>query len=297
MPSAYTSPSLLQTSSNTTLPPPQPQDMKLGPQPYQKIQPVLVSRPLQELPVNATTSMPLSATQNWSLLQALPTIHSTPLLKHKERIYTDRQSIHISRLPCEIKPQDLKTLLSRFGQVSDISIKRGKEKRCSATAKYQSSFEASLAIRELNGRRFNKLSLVVRLDRSEAGSASPAISTTSRGSDSDSPTPRYSSQKSASTRNGPLVVNGARGPGYRKNLGRDDDSESTVDSSGEEESYRPKVKGTSSALQLSLCSASPGYLLTTLQLQVLVWALAIPVHKPHTAEELEASTSRCGENS
>jgi len=80
------------------------------------------------------------------------------------------------------------------------------------------------------------MTLVVRYDRSEAGSASSAPSTTSKGSDSDSSTYRLASTTARQplSRTGPLVVDGARGPGYHKRREEDDDSESVGDSSGDE---------------------------------------------------------------
>lgn len=167
-----------------------------------------------------------------------PTQHPHPVLStHRQHnstdlddlIYTDQHSVHISRLPHDTTSRDLQKLLSRSGTVSNISIKRGKEKRCSATAQYKTPAEAAQAIRDLNGRKVGKMTLVVRYDRSEAGSASSAPSTTSKGSDSDS-----STAKQTLARTGPLVVDGAKGPGYHKRREDDDDSESTGDSSGDE---------------------------------------------------------------
>ncbi|KAK5092034.1 hypothetical protein LTR70_007901 [Exophiala xenobiotica] len=166
-----------------------------------------------------------------------PSTRSTVYATHRQHastdlddlIYTDQQSIHISRLPHDTSAQDLQKLLSRSGTVSNLSIKRGKEKRCSATARYKTPAEAAHAIRDLNGRKVGKMTLVVRYDRNEAGSTSSAPSTTSKGSDSDS-----STAKQMLVRTGPLVVDGAKGPGYHKRREDDDDSESTGDSSGDE---------------------------------------------------------------
>jgi len=155
---------------------------------------------------------------------------------YDDLIYTDQHSIHVSRLPHDTTQRDLQKLLSRTGTASNISIKRGKEKRCSATAQFKTSAEAAQAIRDLNGRKVGKMTLVVRYDRSEAGSASSAPSTTSKGSDSDSSTYRLASTTARQplSRTGPLVVDGARGPGYHKRREEDDDSESVGDSSGDE---------------------------------------------------------------
>jgi len=177
-----------------------------------------------------------------------PSTRSTVYATHRQHastdlddlIYTDQQSIHISRLHHGTSAQDLQKLLSRSGTVSNLSIKRGKEKRCSATARYKTPAEAGQAIRDLNGRKVGKMTLVVRYDRSEAGSTSSAPSTTSKGSDSDS-----STAKQMLARTGPLVVDGAKGPGYHKRCEDDDDSESTGDSSGDE--------GQTTGMLLSLC--------------------------------------------
>lgn len=145
-------------------------------------------------------------------------VRPLPAAEPAERVYTDRQAIHISRLPHDIEPKKLKEVLSKFGTVSDIVIKRGKEKRCSATAKFQSSSQANLAIEKLDGARMNKLNISVRLDRSEASSSSHSSSSASGGSDdSDSSGSRRRSKV-------PLVVNGARGPTYYKKTQDADDS-------------------------------------------------------------------------
>jgi len=155
-----------------------------------------------------------------------------------ELVYTDRHSIHISKLPHDTTQRELQKLLSQSGTVSDISVRRGKEKRCSATAQYATSIEAAKAIRELDGRKVGKMTLVVRYDRSEPGSISSAPSTTSKSSESDSSTHRASAKQTQS-RIGPLVVDGARGPGYHKKREADDDSESIAGSSSDER----QVKG------------------------------------------------------
>ena len=148
-------------------------------------------------------------------------------------VYTEQQSIHISRLPHDITQRELHNLVSHSGTVSNLYIKRGKEKRCSATAQYKTTTEAAHAIRDLDGKKLGKMTLVVRYDRSEAGSGSSAPSTGSKGSDSDSSTCRLAS-RAMQSRTGPLVVDGARGPGYHKRREDDDDSESMADSSDEE---------------------------------------------------------------
>lgn len=175
-------------------------------------------------------------------------------------LYKDRQSIHISRLRHDIKSPQLKQMLARYGQVSEVTIKRGKEKRCSATAKYQRPTDALLAIHGLNGRVFEGFELVVRHDRSEdASSGSSTASTVSKMTgDSNSKKssntshldstpsnrPHFESQhddplltgNTAYTHIGPLVVNGARGTNHYRRRGGcayDDDSESAADSSNE----------------------------------------------------------------
>lgn len=181
---------------------------------------------------------------NHSQLSSGPPLQSTLLLSREDRIYTHQQAIHMSRLPHDIKTNDLKIILSRFGDVSDIAIKRGKEKRCSATAKFSKSSEAMLAIQGLHGKRWDKLNLVVRFDRSEAGSVSSAPSTTSKGSDdSDTSSPRLALAKTADPHQGPLVVDGACGPGYQRKKSRAEDNESRMDSSGEDESTISRKKG------------------------------------------------------
>lgn len=78
------------------------------------------------------------------------------------------------------------------------------------------------------------MTLVVRYDRSEAGSVNSVPSITSRGSDSDSSTCRVASKQQTQPRTGPLIVNGAKGPGYHKRREDEDDSESVADSSEDE---------------------------------------------------------------
>ncbi|KAJ9656987.1 hypothetical protein H2198_004587 [Neophaeococcomyces mojaviensis] len=188
--------------------------------------------------------------------QSLPTSLTSPRPVAAQNadgsVYKDRQSIHISKLRHDIKAPQLKQLLSKYGQVADVVIKRGKEKRCSATAKYKKPTEALLAIQELNGKTIDGLELVVRHDRSENGSVCSAPSTTSRSSDADSTISSreiaYSHRhtqsqcdvtvKQTQDRAGPLVVNGARGPSHHRRYGRgnDDDSESAGDSSSEDDS-------------------------------------------------------------
>ncbi|KAK5941532.1 hypothetical protein PMZ80_006811 [Knufia obscura] len=192
------------------------------------------SRHAYEKSISSSISMPSTRGTAYSTQQPVfSPRHQYKTSDPDELVYTDRQAIHISRLPHDTTQRYLQKLLSRSGTVSDISIKRGKEKRCSATAQYRTSAEAAQAIRDLNGRKEGKMTLVVRYDRSEAGSASSAPSTTSKGSDSDSPARRVSS-KQARSRTGPLVVDGARGPGYHKKHEGDDDSESVADTSGDE---------------------------------------------------------------
>ena len=59
------------------------------------------------------------------------------------------------------------------------------------------------------------------------------------------------SSKPTQNSRGPLVVNGARGPGYHKRREQDDDSESFGNSSGEED-FQEKPRG----MNLQLASAS-----------------------------------------
>lgn len=139
------------------------------------------------------------------------------------RIIPERTEIHLARLPHDIKAGALKSLLTQFGIVSNVHIRKGKtDKKCSATAKFSQPIEAAHAIQHLDGKRMGTQILKVKYDRSENGSISSATSTASRGFDSDSSSTR-SSFKRASTSTGPLVVNGARGPGYQRRRTEDDE--------------------------------------------------------------------------
>lgn len=198
----------------------------------------MASRQQLENAINPSSSTPSALGATYSHQpQMVPAHRQHDGLDLDTLVYTDQHSIHISRLPHDTTQRNLQKLLSRSGTVLDISIKRGKEKRCSATAHYKTSAEAAQAIRELNGTKMGKMTLVVRYDRSEAGSASSAPSSTSKSSDSDSPSYRVSSKQTQS-RTGPLVVDGAGGPGYHKRCEDDDDSESIADSSGDDENTR-----------------------------------------------------------
>lgn len=155
----------------------------------------------------------------------LPPLHSGTLSSPQDMILTERYSIHISRLPHEIKVQDLRTILSQYGPVCDVTIRRSNDKRCSATARYQYSSDAALAIRQLDHKCFQKRNLVVRYDRSEGiGNASISSATSRTSNDSDSLNSRKSC-KATQQGKGPLVVNGARGPSYGKSKEKHDDEE------------------------------------------------------------------------
>lgn len=157
---------------------------------------------------------------SFSSSQAMSVVRSLSSVELEERIYTEGQAIHISRLPHNIEPEAVKKELSKYGKVSCIAVKRGKEKRCSATARFQSAAQAELAINKLNGSRWGKLNVTVRLDRSEVGSGSSSASVGTAGSDDSDSSGARSRLKS------PLVVNGARGPVYHKTTLDADDSES-----------------------------------------------------------------------
>lgn len=182
-------------------------------------EPQIPSLPIQEDTVRTVTYVDTS-----TALRHNSTSNQTP------RACENRSSIHISRLPHDIKTPELKDVLSHYGQAYDISIKRGKEKRCSATARYRFSNEAALAIQKLNGKRFDRFELVVRYDRSEAGSTSSAPSITSRASDDSNGSDGRKTSKAQQVWKGPLVVDGARGPVYMKTRSKSEHKENTEES-------------------------------------------------------------------
>lgn len=148
----------------------------------------------------------------------VPVMRAPPSPELEDRIYTQGQAIHISRLPHNIESESIKKVLGKYGKVSEIVVKRGKEKRCSATARFQSPAQAEAAIGKLNGAKWGKLNITVRLDRSEVGSSSSSAGSGSGGSDDSDASGKRSKSKT------PLVVNGARGPVYHKKTQDADDS-------------------------------------------------------------------------
>ena len=162
------------------------------------------------------SSIVLDANPNWRMGQLVAPVSSQVYSNDHNRIYTDQLCIHISKLPHDTKKTELTRLLSAFGPVSDVYVKRGKDKRCSALAKYEAASDAARAIQSLHGKRMKELNLIVRYDRSEAGSTtSSAPSTVSRGSDDSDSSSSHPTARNLRT-TGPLIVDGARGPNYRR---------------------------------------------------------------------------------
>lgn len=145
-----------------------------------------------------------------------------------------------------MKTGELEHLLSLYGHVSDIHIRHGPDKCCSAIARYERPEQAQNAMQMLDNRTFGGLKLAVKLERSEPG-LKLGFKSPPKDLDSDSNSsrsiwgqaissnsghdcaqlPADSSQKHI--RNGPLIVDGAGGDMRRRRVPRrrsDSDSES-----------------------------------------------------------------------
>lgn len=147
---------------------------------------------------------------------------------------SNHSSIRMSKLPCDTTQDDLLTFLQRFGPLSSIDFHSNTDRRFSATVKFHTVAQASLAAQELDGEWWRSRKMSVQHVRPSIGCCNSERSISSKGSDSDSSRGQRTSGKSDSV-SGPLVVNGARGLPYHKRRKRDDDSASLEDESGAEE--------------------------------------------------------------
>lgn len=155
---------------------------------------------------------------------------------------THDRSVYISRLPYEIQHEELNAFLRHCGFIAGLDILRTKDQQCSATAQFETTAEASRAVQELDGRYLKNRKLTVQYARSETDSARSGADSTSKGFDSDSSGYQRPSE-SPNRSSGPLVVDGARGPGYRRKKKRDDDSESLEEASSADEGRSRGLKG------------------------------------------------------
>lgn len=166
------------------------------------------------------------------MIQASVTDTSSP--RHMQSMSADIRSIHMSRLPSEVTQDELLTFIQRVGPFSSVEVQICKDQSLSAIVRFNSAAQATLAVQVLHGHWWRDRRLIVQHIRPLTESVGSEGSSSSKGSDSDSSRGQTSSDSSDS-RSGPLVVNGAMGPGYHKRRKRDDDSASLEDGSGAEE--------------------------------------------------------------
>ena len=157
----------------------------------------------------------LECTPQPQLQQWLPTQQIPPTPQYN---VPERTEIHVTRLPHDMRSLELNTILSNFGEVVHMHLKKGRnkeDKRTSATAKFSNPIEAARAIQQLNGQRMGSQVVEAKYDRCEKSTLVLSPPSVSRSSDSDQ-SPVRASSKRVSTNSGPLVVDGSRSRRYDK---------------------------------------------------------------------------------